>query len=278
MSSLSPFLCSVHTHTTLCDGKDTMADMVAAAYAAGVRYYGISSHSHTPIIQDEGFVLSQDMTVYQKTAAQLQKQYQDKMEILLGLEWDSCADVSFKGFEYWIGSVHYLKPKNGKYYAVDLDAQTLFACQQEAFGGNTLAMLQAYFEQVAQVAALHPTILGHMDLITKFNAGNRFFDEDTKSYQAAALQALEAVDPTRTVLEVNTGAMARGYRNVPYPALFLLREWRARGGRILITADAHTADGILYGYADAITFARRAGFTESVILTQKGWITCPLHR
>lgn len=272
----TPFVCSVHTHATFCDGKDTMEDMVAAAYTAGVRYYGISCHSHTPIAQDEGFVLSHDMADYQKTAAQLREQYLGKMEVLFGLEWDSCADVKFEGFDYWIGSVHYLHPQNGKYYAIDLDTEVFTACRDEAFGGNVLAMVKEYFEQVSQMAALHPTILGHMDLITKYNAGNRFFDEDSKEYKALALQALQAVDPEKTALEINTGAMARGYRKTPYPALFLLKEWKTLGGHIILTSDAHSADGILYGYDDAISFAKQAGFAKSVLLTKKGFVECPL--
>ena len=35
---MTPFLCSVHTHSTLCDGKASPDEMAAAAYAAGVKY------------------------------------------------------------------------------------------------------------------------------------------------------------------------------------------------------------------------------------------------
>lgn len=274
--SISPFVCSIHTHATLCDGKDTMEAMAAAAYAAGVQYYGVSCHSHTPIQQDEGFVLPQDMTVYCAMAARLREQYAGKMEILLGLEWDSCSDISTAGFDYWIGSVHYLHLENGAYYAIDLDEETFAACRDGAFGGDALAMVRAYFEQVVQMAAKHPTILGHIDLITKFNTENRFFDEDSKEYQMVALKALRAVDPTTTVLEINTGGMARGYRTVPYPALFLLKEWCDMGGHIILTSDAHTADGILYGYDQSVVLAKEAGFSESVILTRRGFIECSL--
>ena len=31
---LTPYHCSIHTHATLCDGKSTLEEMVAAAYAA----------------------------------------------------------------------------------------------------------------------------------------------------------------------------------------------------------------------------------------------------
>ena len=272
----SPFLCSVHTHATLCDGKDPVEEMAAAAYAAGVRYYGVSCHSHTPIQQDEGCVLPQDLTAYRSRVLRLREQYDGKMEVLLGLEWDSCSDVAPEGFDYWIGSVHYLHPENGEYYAVDLDREQLEICRKNAFGGEMGALVRAYFQQVAEVAAKRPPILGHLDLITKLNRGNCLFDESAPEYQAAALEALRMVDPAATVVEINTGAMARGYRTVPYPALFLLKEWRALGGRIIVTSDAHTADGILYGYDQAIALAKEAGFTESVLLTRNGFVECPL--
>ena len=35
---MTPFACSIHTHATCCDGKNTLAEMAAAAYAAGVQY------------------------------------------------------------------------------------------------------------------------------------------------------------------------------------------------------------------------------------------------
>ena len=75
MSGLTPYLCSVHTHATLCDGKDALQDMAAAAYAAGVKYYGVSCHSHTPIDLDVGFVLEADMEPYKEAVLALREQY-----------------------------------------------------------------------------------------------------------------------------------------------------------------------------------------------------------
>ena len=135
-------------------------------------------------------------------------------------------------------------------------------------------MTEGYFREVARVAAMKPTILGHMDLITKFNAGNRFFDETSPRYEKAALEALHTADPKATLLEINTGGMARGYRDAPYPALFLLREWRRLGGRIILSSDSHSADTILYGYGDALALAKAAGFDKSTILTLHGPVEC----
>lgn len=272
---MTPLACSVHTHSTLCDGKDSPEAMAAAAYAAGVGYFGVSCHSHTPIPADAGAVLPRDMTAYRERVLRLRAEYAGRMEVLLGLEWDSCADVSPEGFDYWIGSVHY-QHRNGVFYAADWGAEQFSACRDALFGGDALAVAEGYFEQVALVAAKKPTILGHFDLITKLNAGNRFFDEDAPRYQKAALAALCAVDPEKTLLEINTGGVARGYRTAPYPAPFLLQAWRAMGGRVIITADAHSAGAVTFGYGQAAALAAKAGFSAATLLTLSGWVDCPL--
>lgn len=272
---MTPFACSVHTHATCCDGKNTLAEMAAAAYAAGVRYFGVSCHSHTPIDLDVGYVLPADMTAYREAVLKLRAEYAGRMEVLLGLEWDSQSDIMPEDFDYWIGSAHYQR-QNGKPYAADWGEEAFAACRDEAFGGDALAVAEGYFREVSRVAAMKPTILGHMDLITKLNGGNRFFDEEAPRYKKAALEALHTADPGATVLEINTGGMSRGYRDTPYPALFLLREWRAMGGRIILTSDSHSAETILYGYGDSVALAKAAGFEKAAILTLNGWLECPL--
>jgi histidinol-phosphatase (PHP family) len=48
------------------------------------------------------------------------------------------------------------------------------------------------------------------------------------------------------------------------------------GGRIIITADAHTPEGILAKYQNAIDLAKSAGFTHTVLLTSQGSVDCPI--
>ena len=109
------------------------------------------------------------------------------------------------------------------------------------------------------MADRRPAILGHIDLVTKLNRGNALFDEDDPRCRTAALEALHHTDPDATLLEVNTGAISRGYRDTPYPAVFLLREWRGMGGQIILTADAHSPETVVYGYGQAAELARAAG-------------------
>ena len=81
---LTPECCSVHTHSVLCDGKGTLAEMAAAAYAAGVRFFGASGHSHTEIPHDAGNVLPTDPAEYREQVLRLREEYAGRMEVLLG--------------------------------------------------------------------------------------------------------------------------------------------------------------------------------------------------
>ena len=269
---MNALLCSVHTHSVLCDGKNTLAEMAAAAFAAGVRYFGASGHSHTDIPHDAGNVLPADLVEYRSQLLALREQYRGRMEVLLGIEQDSCSPQPVPDWvDYWIGSVHNLHdPKTGNYHCMDWDREKLAACRDEMFGGDMLALTEAYYRDVAAMADRKPTILGHIDLVTKLNAGNVLFDETAPRYRAAALEALHAADPQATLLEINTGAISRGYRDTPYPAQFLLREWRNLGGRIILTADAHVAAHLLSGYEQAARWAQAAGFDTAVLLTTAG--------
>lgn len=270
-------ICSVHTHSNLCDGKDTLAKMARAAFEAGAVSFGASGHSHTPIPEDEGGVLPVDMGPYKAEVLRLRGEYAGRMDVLLGIELDNCADVTAEGFDYWIGSAHRLRGPDGAYHTVDWDEETLEDCRDRVFGGDGFAMAKGYYAEVRKMAALRPTILGHIDLIAKFNEDGAFFDEGDPRYRAAALEALHAADPGETLLEINTGAMARGYRTVPYPALFLLKEWRGMGGKIILTADAHSARDIVHGFAQAAELARTAGFRRSTLLTLTGREERPLE-
>lgn len=274
---MTPLCCSVHNHTTFCDGKHTMAEMASAACAAGVRHLGFSGHTHTPVPTDQGMVMDRDLAAYRAEGERLRREYAGRMEILLGVEWDACADVDVPGWaDYWIGSVHNLRADTGKYYTVDWKPELLTECCREMFGGDMLSLTEGYFAAVAAVAEKKPTILGHFDLVTKLNGDGGFLDETAPRYRAAALSALHRADPSATLLEINTGAMSRGYRTAPYPAQFILEEWRRMGGRIILTADAHSADTLLHAYDAAAELAKSAGYDECALLTAGGITSCPL--
>ncbi len=264
-----------HTHTTYCDGKHTASEMAAAAYAKGFTRLGFSGHGYTAF--DESYCMSRaDVSAYLQEVAGLKAEYAGKMEIDAGVEQDFYATEPTEGFAYVIGSVHYLY-QDGRYLPVDEAEAVTAQAVREHFGGSHYRYVQAYFETVAQVVAkTHADIIGHFDLVTKFNEGGKHFDMTDKRFWHAALEAMEELLRWDKPFEINTGAMYRGLRTEPYPSLALLKELQKRGGRILLSSDSHDTASLGYGFAEMARAAKELGFRTVQVWTPQGWEETPL--
>ena len=264
---------SVHCHSTMCDGKNTLQDMASAACAQGLTTLGFTGHSYTQ--RDREYCMSPSRTAqYKATIAKLKTEYKGKVDILCGIEWDILSEDKRTGYDYWIGSAHHLYGKNtGKYYEIDFRPQDLWDCINDDFDADPLAAVEAYFAEVEKVAALKPDILAHIDLIKKLNAKGEFFDEESPRYKAAALKALQAAKDNDCLLEVNTGGVYRGYRKDFYPGPWLLGEWQKMGGKVIITSDSHDIASLTYGFDEAAAAIKAAGFTSVEVLTGHGFET-----
>ena len=265
---------NLHTHTRYGDGKNTPEEMVLRAIRAGCASLGFSEHSPLPPELDpDGWTMAEnDMARYRSEVLALRDKYAGKISLYLGLEQDMDSSVTEGPWDYRIGSVHGLHA-DGCYFSVDNTAAVLRDAVERCYGGDPMALAEAYYRKLSQVAeATGCEIVGHFDLLTKFNEDGAFFDESSPRYRKAALEALEALSGRGLIFEINTGAISRGYRTAPYPAPFLLRELRRRGEAICITSDSHSADTILFGSAQAAELARSCGFTESMVLTEKGFL------
>ncbi len=264
---------SVHCHSTMCDGKNTLQDMASAACAQGLTTLGFTGHSYTQ--RDREYCMSPSRTAqYKATIAKLKTEYKGKVDILCGIEWDILSEDKRTGYDYWIGSAHHLYGKNtGKYYEIDFRPQDLWDCINDDFDADPLAAVEAYFAEVEKVAAQKPDILAHIDLIKKLNANGEFFDEESPRYKAAALKALQAAKDNDCLLEVNTGGVYRGYRKDFYPGPWLLGEWQKMGGKVIITSDSHDTGSLTYGFDEAAAAIKAAGFTSVEVLTGNGFET-----
>ena len=111
------------------------------------------------------------------------------------------------------------------------------------------ALAEAYYAAEARVVEVTKCdIIGHFDLVTKFIEQDPAFDlrhpRYVKAWQAAADRLLETGKP----FEVNTGAMSRGYRTSPYPSEEIRQYLLSRGGRLLLSSDAHAKENIAFGF------------------------------
>lgn len=240
-------LFDLHTHTTYSDGKNTPEEMVQAAIAKGLDAIGFSEHSWVSFDPHPDMPLDQ-ITNYQAEIAALKQKYAGEIRILCGIEQDFYSDIPAVGYDYIIGSNHYVL-KNGKYIAVDDTPELLRQGIEEEFGGDVYALTDAYWENISQIATVtNCDIIGHLDLIRKFNRNGEFFDEHHPRYVTAARKAIDALLESGKIFEINTGAISRGWQDTPYPAASWLEYIQSRGGKFLLSSDSHNTQTLCFGF------------------------------
>lgn len=262
-----------HTHTIFCDGKESAESMIQAALAKDFTRLGFSGHCFNDFRPEDTKVWCMSPETsgrYIKEVRALAEKYQNEIEIFCGVEQDFCSSVSTEGFDYVVGSVHYVE-KDGMYYCVDESPETLERAICEGFGGNPYALTERFFAQEAEVVQkTNATFIGHFDLVMKFNEGNRFFDPMERRYRNAALTAMDALIETGRPFEINTGAMYRGLRQEPYPSIQLLRNLHERKGEILLSSDSHDGASLGFGFHEMAQLAKEIGFRRVKVLSKNG--------
>lgn len=232
-----------HTHTRYCDGKDSPEELVLRAIELGCTELGFSGHSYVPF--DDCCMTLEGTRAYQREIRELQARYADRIRILLGVEQDYYSPMPTDAYDYVIGSVHYVY-RDGEYLPVDLSRDRQIEIVREHYAGDFYAFAEDYYALVGQVyEKTRCRIVGHFDLITKFNEDESLFDTAHPRYRAAALRAQYQLSHEPAIFEINTGAIARGYRTTPYPDPFLLEELRRRKLPLILSSDCHDRKDLL---------------------------------
>ncbi len=266
---------NLHTHTLFDDGKNTPMEMAEAAFSAEFESLGFSFHSVLPFEND--WCLTDDtMPAYLAAVAEAKAAFEGRMTIYSGIEWDLLSRQNTTGFDYVIGSIHHLSRK-GLCSSIDDNPQTMRYVYEQLFDSDAAAMQEAYFRQYLDLAQKPwVEIVGHFDLLTKYSEVDPIFDENSAAYLACAIEGMEALVKADKIIEVNTGAMGRGWRTSPYPARRLLEELKARKARICVSSDAHNTDDVACAFPETEALLRTVGFTERWILTEDGFRAVPL--
>ena len=237
----------LHTHTTYCDGKNSPEEMVLSAIEKGLDRIGICTHGYTAF--DESYCIPhEEYGKFQDEIAALKDKYSDKIEVLCGVEQDVFSDTETDGFDYVIGSVHYVMAGD-EYAPIDEMVEILDYVCEEYYGGDYYAVAESYYKSVAQVAKkTNCDIIGHFDLITKFNEGGALFDENNPRYIAAWKAAADELLKSGKLFEINTGAISRGYRTEAYPSAAIKQYISEHGGKFILSSDAHSIETIAYDF------------------------------
>lgn len=268
---------NLHTHTTFCDGKNTPEEIVKEAIALEMDTIGFSGHSFTPI--DTSYCMTEKGTEdYVREIDRLREIYGEKINILCGIEMDLYGKRPKHAFDYVIGSVHYVQ-LGGEYCVVDMNAESQKEAIRTHCAGNPYRYVREYFKKVASLPDTLPQcdVIGHFDLVTKFNERNDVFDETDPRFLIPACEAIEHLVKCDVMFEVNTGAISRGYRSKPYPSLPLMQRIASLGGRVTLSSDAHHKDQLLFWFPKALSLLRLAGFQRVYTMTRDGWTPISLY-
>ena len=263
---------NLHIHTTYADGRDTPKQMIEKAIERGFDSIGFSEHSYSEFSLYPHQMTVADMEIYKQEICNLKKEYKGIIDIFCGLEFEMYSDVDTDGFDYLIGSVHYLDA-NGNIETFDNGLESTLDYINRNFQGDGLAFAKKYYETVVMLPQKRNfDILGHFDLVIKNNDKGGFVDVHSKEYLDYGLEAIHALKGKIPFFEVNTGAISHGYRKEPYPQMEFLKEFKNLGFGVLITSDCHNREFIDCYYEQARELIAQAGFKSRWILTEGGFV------
>jgi histidinol-phosphatase (PHP family) len=195
--------------------------------------------------------------------------YADRIVLLKGFEaeivpHDRYAEIMLGwrkqyGFEYIIGSVHWLD---------DVIMDYTPASFQEAVrnAGSLERLCLAYYARVEEmVAALDPEVVGHLDLPRKYVRSDA--DIETPIIRAAAERTLDAIAAKGCILDLNTAGYRKGIGH-PYPGPWLMTAARERGIPFCFGDDSHGPHDVGAGIEEARQYLLDHGIDTVTVLTR----------
>ncbi len=242
----------LHTHTVWCDGKNTPEEMVLSAIDKGLKTIGVSAHSYCDF-EPEFFLHYTKIDDFIEEIKGLKQKYEDKIKVLCGIEQEiyspKCAKTD--GFDYIIGSTHYFAV-DGKFYPIDYNKELLVRYVNELFGGDYYLAIENYYENAGKILELtNADIIGHFDVIKKFNVGGKLFDETHPRYIQAWKKAVDKLIPYKVPFELNIGGLIRTEgQNKPYPSGEIREYIKSKGGKFIYGSDSHKADTVGSFFSD----------------------------
>ena len=263
---------NLHTHTLYCDGENTAEEIILAAIDKSFSDIGFSSHSFMDF--DKSYCMT-ETEKYRSEISALKEKYKGKIRVWLGLEKDYFSTDDNDAYDYVIGSVHSVL-KNGQHFAVDESADVIKNAVENEYQGDYLLFIKDYYKEVSDlVRKTDCDIIGHFDLISKY------FDvlgiKENEDYLSVAFTALEELIPYGKPFEINTGAIARGTKKLPYPTFKILKRINELGGKIIFSSDCHEKEYLDCYFKESLKIAKDAGFTKRSVITDKGFIEIGLE-
>jgi histidinol-phosphatase (PHP family) len=257
--------------------KGQLSSVVEAAWARGFTTYGLSEHCpryhREHLYPEESALTPADLGAtfagYVKAAGELRAQYAGRLELLVGFEtealplgiWpDKMREIrASAAFDYIVGSVHSIGD-TWIDFNLESSERAALAC------GGWEALRCAYFDQLSElVSVLQPEVVGHVDLIRRFEGHGFEFSQLALQH---AERVLEAALVAGSAIEVNAAPARRGFGPV-YPGPQVLARARAMGVPVTLGDDSHGPDTVGVGLDACLRAIQGAGYSQVHYLTRR---------
>jgi histidinol-phosphatase (PHP family) len=244
-----------------------MEEYVERAIDLGFEEIGFADHM--PVMPEPQFCMEfSDLPLYLERVRDLRERYHERINIRLGCEMDIVPGreeeigeiIEGSGFDYVIGSVHYLDgwPFDQEKY------RDVFA------KGDLNAIYNLFFETVIRAAntGLYD-IAGHVDNIKRM--GYRLSGDMTHYYERAAA----ALRGMNVAVEVNTSGIDTAAAEA-YPSVEFLRILNRHGVPVTVGSDSHSPEQVGRHFGRAEDLLRGAGYDRVAYFRNRERIMKPL--
>lgn len=270
-----------HTHSHYCDGKGEIEEYIRHAIAAGFDSYGVSCHAPVPIRGAEDYMMPlPQLPTYVAEVRRLREEYEDRLAVYLALELDYAPglqpyydrEILPHGFDYFVGSVHYVGTDGaGAPWCIDETAERFAQGLETGYDNNIRRAVETYFRlQREMVGTPGVAIVGHMDKLKMWNGDEKYFRESAPWYRAAVEETLRAFKAGGLIVEMNTKGMRLAFAS-PYPSPWVLARCKALGIPITVNTDAHAPDEVNAMFPEATDILRDLGITEVAARVHDRW-------
>ncbi|WP_347451202.1 histidinol-phosphatase HisJ family protein [Acetoanaerobium noterae] len=229
-----------HIHTAYSDDCIIpMETMVLSAIEKGMEEIALTDHvDYDYPDRDLPFVVNYDL--YSQDYYALKEKYQDKINILFGVEIGLQPHLGSKieellakyPFDFAIGSIHTVKRH-------DIYARRFWDNKSKVKGYTE------YFEDVLECAKMHSCyrVFGHLDYVNRYGG----FDDKTlyyKDYADIIDEILKTIIKGERGIEINTSGYRYGLTQT-HPQRDILKRYKELGGEIItLGSDSHKAEDI----------------------------------
>ena len=274
----------LHCHTKFGrHAKGDIIDYIDSASQNKINVLGFSEHLFLP----KGFydpagdsaMLPKSLPKYLNDIKEAKRKVNSQVSILTAFEVDFIPEFrnefvkNLAGLkvDYLIGSVHFINGWN-----FDFSEETFKQGLEERYNGDARRAVYDYLNLVKEVVVSGLfDVVGHLDLIKKFNFNRSYFDDSESYYKNTIKEILDEIKAKDLVVEINTAGLDKKVKE-QYPSEWIIRECCKRDIPITMGSDAHKPAEVGRHFAEMTRMLKRVGYKRTTCFQGRKRLTRPL--